>query len=305
MKSVRVLPLFLLAFLLSACGTNGCYTLTLITNGEHQLAQDIQGDLIILGGEASLIEGVTLSGNAHLLLGKLTIDGKVSGDVNFLNGDLTLGKAAVIRGDLNMGGGSYHSSQSSMIEGKVNTGAGIPLPDMPVRKRSMGISFWVRALAYGFISGLAAAGLVRYFQGGIGHIREAITHHSLACTAIGILTGIVGISLLVTMAYTILLIPISLLGIVVLGVGVFLGWVGLGSELGRFLFRFSKRPFKPSQAAFIGMLIFTLGTELLASLPAIGSLLSLTMVFIGLGAVMLTRFGLRRFVPTTEENLPN
>jgi hypothetical protein len=57
-------------------------------------------------------------------------------------------------------------------------------------------------------------------------------------------------------------------------------------------------------AAFFGMLVFMFGLELLSLIPAIGSLLGMAVAVIGLGAVSLTRFGSRQFVPAEPENLP-
>jgi len=37
--------------------------------------------------------------------------------------------------------------------------------------------------------------------------------------------------------------------------------------------------------------------ELLSSIPQIGGLIGIVFAMVGLGAVFLTRFGLRRFVP--------
>jgi hypothetical protein len=64
--------------------------------------------------------------------------------------------------------------------------------------------------------------------------------YRLACGAIGILAGIVGISLLVTMAYTILLIPVSLLGVFMFGGGGF-PWLGeAGQRTGQVSFSIFK-----------------------------------------------------------------
>ncbi|MDL1945040.1 hypothetical protein FBQ99_22215 [Chloroflexi bacterium CFX2] len=202
-----------------------------------------------------------------------------------------------------LGGGSFHPSPGSVIEGRVNTGAGVSLPSVPERETAADLSFWIRAILNGLLSGLIAAALVRYFPSAVGRISEAITHHSLASGAMGILVGIVGISLLVTMAYTILLIPVSILMLFLLAVGVFLGWVGLGNELGRLLVRASKRPIKPAMAAFIGIFIFMPAFQFITSIPMLGGLLGIAFGSVGLGSVALTRFGLRRFVPATEENL--
>jgi hypothetical protein len=52
-----------------------------------------------------------------------------------------------------------------------------------------------------------------------------------------LLVGVIGISLLVMMAYTILLIPVSLLGLLGLGLAIVFGWIGLGSMVGTLLSR--------------------------------------------------------------------
>lgn len=306
MKSLRT-PLLALLFslFLTACSADGLYSLTLITEGQHELTQSIQGDLFILGGKVTLPKDASVSGNVHLLLGALTVNGEINGDVSFINGNLSLGDSAILRGDLNLGGGSFHRSPDSVIEGSVNAGAGVSLPSVPERDTRVDWSFWFRTILNGLLSGLIASALVRYFPSGIGRIREAITRHSLASGAMGILAGIVGISLLVTMAYTILLIPVSILILFLLAVGVFLGWVGLGSELGRFLVRMTRRPIKSSKVAFIGMFVFMPAFQLLTSIPLLGGALGIALVSVGLGAVSLTRFGLRRFIPATDEDLPD
>lgn len=300
MKRSRII-LLMFAFLLTACGADGLYSLTLITDGQHELTQNLQGDLLILGGEVTLPEDVYVNGNVHLLLGELTVNGEINGDVSFMNGDLILGDSALLRGDLNLGGGSFHPSPGSVIEGKVNTGTGVSLPSVPERESRFDSSFWLRAILNGLFSGLVAAVLVRYFPSAVGRISEAITLHSLASGGMGILVGIVGISLLVTMAYTILLIPVSILMLFLLAVGVFLGWLGLGSELGRLIVQMTRQPIKPSKAAFIGMFVFMPALQLLTSIPLIGGLFGIAIVSVGLGAVSLTRFGLQRFVPATDE----
>ncbi|NJC96778.1 MAG: polymer-forming cytoskeletal protein [Anaerolineae bacterium] len=109
MKSLRTLLLVLLfSLFLTACSADGLYSLTLITEGQHELTQNIQGDLFILGGEVIVTEDASVNGNVHLLLGALTVNGEINGDVSFMNGGLSLGDSAILRGDLNLGGGSFH-----------------------------------------------------------------------------------------------------------------------------------------------------------------------------------------------------
>ena len=304
MKHLRILLMFLFSLLLAACETDGLYSLTISTEGEHELTQNIQGDLLVLGGNVSLPQNNVVDGNVHLLLGKFTVNGEITGDVSFINGELILGPSARIGGNLNLGGGSFHRSPNSVVDGVVNTGAGVSLPSVSERETPSDWSFWLRAIINGFTSGLIAAALVWYFPTVVHRISEAITHHTLASGGMGVLVGIVGISLVVTMAYTILLIPVSILILFLLAAGVFMGWIGLGSELGRILVQVSKRPISPSMAAFLGTLIFMPVFQLLTSIPLLGGLLGITLAAVGLGSISLTRFGLRRFIPVQEETWP-
>ncbi len=297
---------FLVAFLslfLAACGSDGLYRFTLVTEGEHILTQDLTSSLIVTDGSVTLPAGTMLDGSVHILSGSFNVDGHITGDVFFLNGDLTLGPSARIGGDLNLGSGSYHPSPDSVIVGQINTGAGIPLPDLPEKQAPTVWILLLRTLISGSLLGLVATVLIRYVPGAVGRVGEAATHHSLVSGAVGLLVGVVGISLLVTMAYTILLIPVTLLGFFLLGVAALYGWIGLGISAGRLGIRILKRPVKPSAAAFISMLVFMLMLELVSSIPLIGDLLGLSVVLIGLGAVALTRFGLRRFTPAANQNL--
>ena len=304
MKRFRLLLwIALLSLFLAACDTGGLYRFTLVTDGKHIFDQGVTGSLILTNGAAVLPAGTTLGGSAHILSGKLTVEGHITGDVFFLNGDLVLGPTARIDGDLNLGDGSYRPAPDAVIAGKVNTGTGIPLPDLPAQQAP---SMWIvllRTLVGGSLLGLVAAVLARYAPGAVRRVGEAGARHSLVSAAMGLLVGIVGISLLVTLAYTILLIPVTLLGLFLLVVAVLYGWIALGVRVGRLGSRLLKRPVAPSLAAFSGTAFTVLVLTLLSSLPWIGGLLGLASASIGLGAVSLTRFGLQRFTPSTPETL--
>jgi hypothetical protein len=45
-------------------------------------------------GSATFRAGTTLEGNVHILSGKMTVDGHITGDVFFMNGDLAIGSTA-------------------------------------------------------------------------------------------------------------------------------------------------------------------------------------------------------------------
>lgn len=299
----RFLVMVVLGLLLSACSTNGLYHFTLVTDGVHELDRDLQGDLLVFGGKAILPENIELDGSAHVLSGSLAAAGEITGDVSLLNGDLTLEPSSRIRGDLNLGGGSSQVSPAAAIEGRVNKGSGVPLPELPEKRPLTGWEFVVRSIAWGVLLGWIAAALVRTFPEAVGRVGEAAVHHSLVSGAMGLLVGIVGISVLVTIAYTILLIPITFLGLLVMGMGVVYGWIGLGVSAGRIGVRLLKRPAPASRSAFFGTLAFVLLLELASSIPFVGGLIGLILAMVGMGAVFLTRFGLQNFTPAAEDDL--
>jgi hypothetical protein len=301
---MRPTPLLLIlvpiSLFLTACGANGLYQVTLITDGDHQLNGAYPGDLLMLGGQATLPPDAIVQGSIHIISGQLDVQGQVSGDVTLLGGDLDLGPSARLGGNLNLGGGTLLSSPDSVIEGRTHTGSGIPLPDLPERDSSPLGGTLFRNLINALLLGLAAAFLMHCFPIGVSRVGEAATRHTLVSGSVGLLVGVIGISLLVTMAYTVLLIPVSLLGLLGLGLAVIFGWIGLGVTVGKLMCRLLNRPLSPSKSAFVGMVVFVLILELLSSIPLIGGLLGITVAAIGLGAVSLTRFGWQTFVPASE-----
>lgn len=306
MKRARLLLILAsLSLLLTACGADGLYQVTFITDGEHQLTGVYPGDLLMLGGQATLLPDATLQGGLHLVSGQLDLQGQVLGDVTLLGGDLTLGPSARLRGNLNLGGGTYHPAPGSMVEGRIHTGSGIALPNLPERDAPPPGGRLLRTLINATLLGLAAAFLTRVFPRGVARVGEAATRHSLVSGSIGLLIGVVGISLLVTMAYTILLIPVSLLGLLVLGLAVIFGWIGLAGAGGRLAGRVLQHPLSPATVAFLGTLVFTFLLHLLSAIPFIGGLLGVLVAAVGLGAVALTRFGLQPFIPVGDGDLPN
>jgi hypothetical protein len=300
LKDLR-LGLFLIisAWFLSACGQNGLYHLSWITGGEHTLSGSIPGDLVVLNGKVSLLPGSQVQGSLHLLSGKATLGGEVQGDVSYLGGELILGPDAHIRGDLNLGGGAYLPSPTAQIDGEVRSGTGIGLPDLPEQTASSGLERVTRALVSGVLLGGLAVFMRNFAASALQRVGDCIVSHGLVSGSMGLLVGVVGLSLFITIAYTILLIPVTLLGLFVLGAAIVYGWAAMGVLLGSLGLHLLKRQETPRAAAFLGGLGFFLLLEIVSSLPFVGGLIGIGVALVGLGAVFLTRFGLRQFVPAS------
>jgi len=97
------------------------------------------------------------------------------------------------------------------------------------------------------------------------------------------------------LAITILLIPVSLIGIVLLLVAGLFGWIAVGLEVGKRLAEAFKWELQAPAAAGMGTLVLTLVVGGLGLFPCVGWLAPFLVASIGLGAVMLTRFGSREY----------
>jgi hypothetical protein len=289
--------LALLALFLSACSSTGLQRLALVTEGRHIIDENMPGDLIILGGSVTLPPGAALQGSLYLLRGEAVLAGQVRGDVSQLAGRLLLQPGARVDGSLQTAGGELLRSPGSEIVGSVEDGAEILFSQGVPSSPGTSLDRLVKVLLDSLLLGLAAAALAHFFPAPLQRIAESAAHHPAASAAMGFLVAVVGVSLLVTMAYTILLIPVALLGLLVLGAAVAIGWIAWGTILGKWVFGLFKRSLGAGWAAFTGTLLFGLGQASLSWIPTLGPILSLLIALTGFGAVFLTRFGLQAFNP--------
>ena len=131
----------------------------------------------------------------------------------------------------------------------------------------------------------------------LNRVSDASQQHLIVCSAMGVLVSITGTSLLVLLAYTIVLLPVAILGLMLMGSSVLFSWVAWGTRLGRSLVKHLNINISSGFAAFLGSAIFILLLNLLTMIPWVGGYIGLVFAIIGLGAVFLTRFGIRRFTP--------
>lgn len=283
MKRIRNFPvLVLLALWLTGCGQDGVYSGRLVLGGEWTAQPGVveTTDILLADGVLTIPPGAEVRGDIYQFFGTLTIDGTVAGDVFQMGGNLTIGPQASVSGRI------------------VRGAAGVPLaPDMVQRSRGGG---WLFAVTETLLLSALALLVGRFAPLQLERVAAVIRHHAIVGAAMGLLVAIVGLCLVVQMAFTVLLIPLSLLGILLLLFSIGYGWVGFGLLTGRWLSDRLGRHWPAGIAASAGTLVFmtflnVLGLLLLGDLAAIAS------AIIGLGAAFLTRFGLRAFSPATAD----
>lgn len=269
----------------------------------------LDGDLAVFGGVAFLAEESRVVGSVLVLGGNLDVYGQIDGDIIILGGNVNLGGTAVILGDIASLGANVNN-QGARIEGGFVEGDNVSFPvdfddfDFDFFRwtripfRSMRMSFEAQVLGYLFVSfALAAvavlAGLL--IPEPTARVAKAVMDQPAAAGGLGLLTLFVVPPLLILLAITICLFPVSLLGFFVLALAWVFGIIALGYEVGIRLAKATHQEFQPIMAAGLGTLVLSLVVGGIGFIPCLGALVSLLVGIFGLGAVLLTRFGTRTY----------
>ncbi|MAT99691.1 MAG: hypothetical protein CL608_21325 [Anaerolineaceae bacterium] len=290
-KLIRSIWIFLLALLLAGCD-DGVYSGTLIFEGSHAFgpATSLPGDVLLRAGTAEFSAGSQMNGSVYVVGGELLTNGRIAGDLIVLDGTVTLGPSAVVEGDLRRSGGTTQLAETAVVQGETITGLALPLEDAAQPTGWEATARWlVGALLLAALGGL----LTRWQSQPLHNVADAATVHWLPAAALGVLGLLVLPTLLVMMAFTIVLLPL----VIILGLFIFLVWglgiVSLGAQLGRWLAEHLPRPLSPGWATFGGTLLLMA----LYALPGIGGLLLAGTAVLLFGAVLLSRFGTQTFKP--------
>jgi cytoskeletal protein CcmA (bactofilin family) len=297
MNRFRILIAFItFGLLLSGCQLQDSYSGRVIFSGTHALeaGETITGELLILGGSIRLDEDARVTGSVHLLDGSLDLAGAVDGDINVILGRAVLRPQALVDGSLNLSGGDLELAEGARIRGSVNRAVD-PAPDRTVWGGQAGQLVTI-LLEFVLLSGLAFL-VVRFLPGFLANVEQAATRYFLVSFSVGLLGWVVGLSLLVIMAYTILLLPLTLLGFLAMLAATSYGAVPYALWIGRWVSRRLGWHLHAPASAALGMVLLVLLVELLRFVPVLGGILPLTMLVTAFGAALLTRFGLYRFIP--------
>lgn len=263
--------------------------------------QTQNGNLAVLGGTATLEADSQVNGDVALMGGTLEINGTVSGNVSTLGGTLFLNDNAVIRGDVTMMGGTLHRSANARISGSLINGVIRPFqldfPNWPLNINWPGgfrftpIWNFFSSMFSSLLLAALAVFVVLLWPRPVDRVARSMVAQPAISGGLGLLTVVVTPALLILLAITIILIPLSLLGILVLGIGLLLGWIALGQEIGNRIAGMFKQQWNPALSAGLGTLVLNVVAYGINWIPCIGWLVVIIAALIGLGGVIVTRFG--------------
>ncbi|MFB6073549.1 MAG: polymer-forming cytoskeletal protein [Haloarculaceae archaeon] len=283
MTPTEILPLLVAVLLvLSASGVQP--DAMTVTFGGDRTVTAVEDVLVVGGGTVTVPADTGVTGRLFVLGGDLRIDGSVDGAVWLFGGNLTVTDGATITGELRTIAGDAAVASGARI-GRRTALPGVPRPQSPLEAA---LSLLAQALAVGLFGGL----VTRRWPGLVATVGDAMTGHAAVSGVVGGLAGLTSLVLLVYMAFTLVLLPLSVLGLAGAFLTVVYSYVAFGALLGRYL------PVdRPALAAGAGTAVFVVAVDLVGRIPLLGVLVQFGLAAVGFGAVLLTYFGLQRFEP--------
>jgi hypothetical protein len=262
--------------------------------------EELDGSLVVFGGSAILEENTTVYGDVVILGGNLEADGLVTGNVIGIGGNIDLGDNAIVQQDIIVFGSNLDQALGASVQGDIIDNITGPLifnlpRDMRMPVFRMGVNpffqliwFTLRALLWAIL----AVVLVLFFPKGVNQVGRTIVRQPLVSGGLGLLAVIIFPVILVILLITLICSPLSVLGFLLLAAAWAFGLIALGLELGMRLSKIFNQDWAPALSAGVGTLILIIvlnGLE--AIIPCVGWVFPGLAGMVGLGAVILTRFG--------------
>ena len=286
--SLALIPL-LIAALLLASGDSGVDTVQLMLSGEHAVTEH-EGAVIVGESTVTIPSGTVVPGPIYVIGGELRVAGEVAGDVTQLAGTVSVEAGAVIAGELQHVAGTLTVDGDTEIGLRTSLNLGDPERTTPGSRVLPRVSLALLLAAVGYL-------LARRRPIALTNVSTAVRAHPVVTITVGTLTFLTVISILVFMAFTLVLIPITVLGIVAGLLTLGYGLIGSGHLIGTLL------PIgRPGLATAVGVVVLMGVLTLVSLIPVIGDLVGVALVLTGVGAVLVTCYGVAPFRP---EPLPD
>ena len=279
----ELIPLLIIALLMISAGDAEVETAEIVMQGSHDMTEH-RGALIVGDARVTVPADAEISGPVYVIGGKLRVRGTVAGDVTQISGSLVAEDGATIGGQLQHIGGTEEFAEDAVVAER-STVEFAPTEPGPV-------ATYVPVVLTTLLLALAGAWLSRRRPKLLENVGTAAREHSLVSLTVGGLLSVTFLSVLVFMAFTLVLIPVSLLGLFVGMLTIAYGVVSLGYLVGSRL----DTP-RTGLATSVGVVAVVALLQVLEMIPFVGDFVAVAILVTGLGAVVLTYFGLQRFEP--------
>ena len=285
MSPTEAIPLLIVVLLMVSIGGGDVQELSVTFEGDTSV--DALDDVhVVAGGTTTVPSDASVTGDVYVIGGTAAVEGTVDGDVTLLAGNLSVADGATVTGTVQTIGGESSVADGATV-GRVSAFEAVTPSNSPAQRVA---GFLVQFLVLG-VAGWWLAGRHPVLLENVG---AAITDHALVSGVVGSLAAATLLVLFVYMAFTIVLIPVSIVGLFAELLVVLYGQLAVGYLVG------TRLPLENTRTATVaGVGLLLLGLEALGAVPYVGGLGQLGVAVVGLGAVLNTYFGLQTFEPVT------
>ncbi len=293
--------------------------------------ETLRGDLAVFGGEVRLEPGSRVEGDVAMLGGRLIADGEISGDLSQLGGEVRIGSNAVIKGKAERIGGTRKVEEGAQLK-QGGTEVEVPalpippippippaVPDVPAvpeapsapeRPRTwwqrmsgrfqdmnpnMNLDFNGNNTGWKVLPGVLLITLLAMLVAAVAPRNIALAAQTLReqpilSGGVGLLSLAAGsIVLAVTLIFIITLCTNPFIALAAIGAG----WAVTSRIAGEHLMRYLNRNnWAPLTQIMAGSALLAL----IGAIPIVGDIAGLVFVSLGLGALVLTRGGVRPYI---------
>jgi hypothetical protein len=265
----------------------------------------LRDDLVVVGGDVVLEEGSRVDGGVVVWGGSLEVSGEVEGDIVVFGGSVHLTDTAEVDGNVASFGGEVERDPGADLGGQQIIGGPYgefgrwPIP-VPIPRAPVFFDAGPGMLAWRLAMGVGRVLLLTLLMAGLGglvavlwprparQVGKATARSVLPSLGMGLLTMLVTVIVVVGLVLTLCLSPLALVAALAVGIATLFGWLAFGIFIGEQIVRGDVNPFWP---AALGAGLVTLLSSLVNLIPCVGWVVPFLVACVGLGAVVLTRFG--------------
>jgi hypothetical protein len=260
----------------------------------------LNGNLVVVGGDAEIAAGSTINGDVVFVGATASVGGTITGNVVCIGGSNTFTDSSLIDGNLTAVGGNQTISPKATVLGtrSLNGPVNYQVNLNPTPSAGSFMNFLFNPISqvlwnvFYVLAMTALAALVALlFPRPTVRVADGVAAQPLIAMAVGLLALPVYLVVFFVLCITIILIPVALISFPILLVAVIFGWIGVGYEIGRRLATASHQQWAEPLTAGIGTLVLGVVTAAIGWIPCLGWLIDLFIGLLGLGAIVISRFG--------------
>jgi hypothetical protein len=282
--------------------------------------EQVGKDVVKIAGNFELEDDEMIRGDVVILFGDLLLKGRVTGDVTVVGGTIDLGPRSWVNGDLAVVFGNLNETKSSQVDGETITigslgSPGFVFPAFPWYGPVVGggpvVRFVVMSVIKAIVLFILALIIYMFLKDRLVLSKENLQGHGIRCLGIGLVVTVLGslsvAAVVFVLSITLIGIPLALLVVFAVGlilvVSYLVAALGLADFLARRLHVGIVSPFLLILVGLVLLEIFNLSGQFFMqgsflrplgfSLHLIGFMVKLLALMMGLGALVVSRFGNR------------